>query len=516
MYKKLLVVATMILFSGVFATAQEIHGTCGTVGEWAEIVAQRTLKNKIAIRQGLVPQGRDIEYVPIRFHLVAATNGTGRVKEARVLDQLCALNNDYAPIEIQFYFKKGADGSLFNYIDNSTVFNTPGSPAARLLMNSQRDNGAINIFIVQNATAAGNNDVQTLGYFDPNSDWIVMIKDDVSLGETTLPHEVGHFFDLAHPHNGWDAIPYDPDIHGIPAPAFSPGGVPTERQNGSNCETAGDFLCDTAPDYNFGLGWPNCNYTGGALDPLGDLVDPDEVLFMGYFLNGCARGDYYFSEEQMDIVNASLFSSERAYVRPGITPSLAVIDEAPTLIEPDVGETVPGYNEVWIDWSSVNGAEYYWLEIDNLPSFNTSNLQTYLVTSSTIPLELEPSKPYFWRVYAFTTYSTCGGVSATGSFLTDNTVATKDIAGLSNWTAFPNPTSGNQNVSVSLQAEQAFEANVQLLSVDGKQVQNIGTRLIEAGENFFQIGVGDLAEGVYILSLVSEAGVSNKRIVVSK
>ncbi|MEZ4948184.1 MAG: hypothetical protein R2784_02135 [Saprospiraceae bacterium] len=48
----------------------------------------------------------------------------------------------------------------------------------------------------------------------------------------------------------------------------SPNGSPTELQDGSNCTTAGDKICDTPPDYNFGLINGNSCY-GGAKDPNG-------------------------------------------------------------------------------------------------------------------------------------------------------------------------------------------------------------------------------------------------------
>ena len=74
-------------------------------------------------------------------------------------------------------------------------------------------------------------------------------------------------------------MPWSADI-GNPAPASSPGGIPTEKMDGSNCETAGDYLCDTPPDYN-GFGWDDCDYDGGAQDPMGVEIDPEERLIYG-------------------------------------------------------------------------------------------------------------------------------------------------------------------------------------------------------------------------------------------
>ena len=165
--------------------------------------------------------------------------------------------------------------------------------------------GTINIFICQNANTTGGIGT-TLGYYDPQDDWLVLRKQEISYGSETIPHELGHYFDLLHPFNGWDSVAYDSNLHGNPVQQISPGSVPNENvvQTGgcNNCQTAGDYICDTPPDYNFGFGWPNCNYTAQTMDPCGDVVDPMETNFMSYFLS-CS--EYEFTPDQVDLVHAS-------------------------------------------------------------------------------------------------------------------------------------------------------------------------------------------------------------------
>ncbi len=516
MSKKLLLALALIFGITPLMNAQEIETPCGTVGEFAELVTQRLLENKAALRAGKVPEGRAIEYVPIRFHIVGRSDGSGKIQESRVFDQLCALNEDYLPVEIQFYLSVGSDGSLFNYIENTTVFDSPGSAAGKLFMSQAKVNNAVNIFIPNNASTGGGGLGVTLGYYDPQSDWIVVRKANIGAGDVTMPHEMGHFLSLPHPHNGWDQRPYDPDLDGTPAPVISIGGVATENADGSNCETAGDFICDTPADYN-GFGQSGCIYNGGALDPQGEPIDPEELLYMGYYLN-CPVDNYFFSEDQMDLMTADLYSSQRDYIRPGITPNLTAVTNAPELVSPMSASTVSGYQNVMLDWETIPGADYYFLEVDNLPNFSTANVQKYVITgNSSANLNLQASTTYFWRVTALNAYSSCGGVSSSRSFITDDVaVNVQEITAINTWTAFPNPTTGQSELNINVEANNAFEANVRLLNVGGQMVQDLGIRAFANGSNSFTVNVADLPQGVYTISMTSAEGTSNKRIVVTK
>lgn len=528
MYKKLLLLVA-IVFGMCFASVAQDHkhnhshghshshdheytSPLGKILNFNEMITERLLENKAALRAGQQPQGRDTEYIPITFHLVGQNSGNGRISEARVFDQLCALNDDFEGSGIQFYLSEQNNGLLFSYINNDNIYTNPGLPASGLFMSQARVNDAINIFICNNATPPGGSGIGvTLGYYDPSRDWIVVRKADVGFGEPVLTHEIGHFLSLLHPHNGWDAGPAEDGI----APAFSPGGVPTERVDGANCENAGDYICDTPADYN-GFGWEGCNYNGGWQDPTGAPLDPEEKLFMSYFLD-CPRDEYFFSDTQNDLMVTDIFSSSRDYIRPGITPNLTTVDSAPELSLPENEEIVAGYEEVYIDWNSIPGVDHYMLEIDKLPTFSTANLQKLFLTESQITMELESSTNYFWRVTAFNAYSTCGGVSSSRRFTTNNVaVATQEIEEISAWIVFPNPTAGSNEVNIHITANNTFDANINLIDVNGRLVNALGQHTITNGNNSLAISVANLPQGVYNLILTSEEGITNKRIVVSK
>jgi hypothetical protein len=493
------------------ASAQEYHSSCGTVGEWAEQVSERLLRNKDILKSNPLQFRNEITYVPIKFHLVAKTDGTGRITENKVLEQLCALNQDYAPMNIQFYIKNG-----FKYINNTAVYDNHPTTTATI-MSFNRDPGAINIWIVNDASPGGGGGPGTvLGYYNPSLvlDWIVVRRDQIGASTSTLSHEVGHFFSLNHPHNGWDAEPWDLSVHGNPAPVTSPGGVPTERADGSNCETAGDYLCDTPADYN-GFGWANCNYTGGAQDPTGALINPEERLFMGYFLS-CLRSEYFFSTEQQDLVITDLMTPQRNYVRPNFTPNLTIINENPELIYPTGGSTtiIPGYNAVNFQWSAVNGAEAYILEIDRVPTMTISPTRMVVYGTNKVVTSLEADKVYHWRVRPFSSYSTCQPSTQTTSFRTGTTTSANEIEFVSDWQINPNPVSRYGELNISVDSQRSFEAQINLFSVTGQLVRQEGKHRFEPGPNTFILPLNGLSEGVYLLSIQTTEGRLNQRVIV--
>jgi hypothetical protein len=102
---------------------------------------------------------------------------------------------------------------------------------------------------------------------------------------TTVPHEIGHYFDLYHTHE--IAFGY-------------------EYVDRSNCGVAGDLLCDTPADpglssYNMD---ETCKYTAFSRDPHNDLYDPDTGQYMSYATPKTCRD--HFSPEAHDRARTTL------------------------------------------------------------------------------------------------------------------------------------------------------------------------------------------------------------------
>ena len=101
-----------------------------------------------------------------------------------------------------------------------------------------------NIWVVDKIDGADGTSGQFIAGFayfpggDPNYDGIIMLATQMITGQKTLPHEIGHAFNLYHPFQG------STDVTVCPANA--------------NCNTDGDLVCDTDPI--------SYNQTGGIVD----------------------------------------------------------------------------------------------------------------------------------------------------------------------------------------------------------------------------------------------------------
>lgn len=497
-------------------TAQyEQRGFCGTDNM---ALIPGLIANKEAINEGLITFRDDVTYIPITWHLIGLNDGSSKVLLSKVIDQMCSLNEDYEVANFHFYIKS------INNINNTNIYNDY-SIAVNGVFNFQKDGNSINIFVPKTADDTPGDGSNTLGFYDPGRDWLVMGKGEVNGSSATLAHEIGHFFNLPHPHLGWDAESYDEAEHGNPAPNFSPGGIPTERQDGSNCETAGDMICDTPPDYNFGFGWSNCNYNAGTMDPNGDVVDPMEINFMGYFLN-CPREEYTFTPMQVDIMLADYMNSgpdiihnhPRTHLQSNYVPALAPITEQAVLTSPVGGETTPGANAVEFQWEDVPGATQYVVEIDRVSSFAVQPISmiawgSYIYVD--MPDYFEADKSYHWRVRPWSDGQFCGP-AVTGTFRTGVGVATKDPDYVKAWKVFPNPIGTNAYLMVNIQSDQNFEAQINLYNITGQLVRSFGQRAIHLGDNNFDLNLDGFSNGVYTLTIQTEEGLLKERVVVSR
>ncbi|HRH37591.1 MAG TPA: M43 family zinc metalloprotease, partial [Flavobacteriales bacterium] len=111
-------------------------------------------------------------------------------------------------------------------------------------------------------------------------------------------HEVGHVLGLMHTHD---------TIFGA------------ELVDGSNCVTAGDFICDTPADPNLSLPgmieYGTCNYIGTATDANGDAYAPSTTNIMCYA--PCVLST--FTQGQAQVMQYVL-DNEKTYLRVSYVP----------------------------------------------------------------------------------------------------------------------------------------------------------------------------------------------------
>lgn len=210
--------------------------------------------------------GSCINDIPMKVHIIRRTNGTGGLSVADLETAMTTLNLRYEAACMAFY----VCGAI-NYIDDDQYydFNTADEAA---LTGANNVANAINIYY---ANSVGNGTSNYCGYaYYPGGPDVILMDNGCALNGSTLPHEVGHFYNLPHTHNGGD-----------------------ELVNGSNCTTAGDGFCDTPADPNLsGNVNSSCVYTGTETDANGDLYVPDPTNIMSYSRKACRT---FFSTEQL-------------------------------------------------------------------------------------------------------------------------------------------------------------------------------------------------------------------------
>lgn len=515
---KNLILSLVAVFMFTFSVQAQQHNACGMTPESIDLLVKRLKKNKAWLKDNKIEKTGAITYVPIKFHLLADSDGEGRVNETGVLAMLCRLNDSYADQEIQFFIYDG-----FNYIDNTGAYTGPSSFAGELKLQGEKVNGAVNIFICQNANSGNPNSVGvTLGYYTPTNDWIILRRQEASYGSATLPHEMGHLLSLPHPFNGWDFEPYDASVHSNPVQGTSPLGVTTENsaRSGSckNCDEAGDFICDTPPSY---LHQGGCSFNANIQDPCGESIAPMINNYMDYFEN-CT--DYEFTPDQQDLIAADLqdrFSTNSSFgsINTNYQPNnTAVIEGSTTLEVPANNEELPYYN-VLCDWSEVANADTYILEIDRFPSFSVDK-QTFLITDGSsrkeFTDELNPNTTYYWRVTPYNETSTCASTTPPFSFTTGDLVATNEIDVVNAWSVQPNPVKNTSEITIKLDTRESFEANINLYDITGKLVKSIQQHQFSNGNNTYALNIDDINNGMYVLAVSNKNGVLNTKLVVAK
>jgi hypothetical protein len=287
------------------------------------------------------------------------------------------------------------------------------------------------------------------------------------------------------------------------------------QNRSKNCDETGDLLCDTPPDYNFGFNWTDCNYDVGTLDPDGDLVNPEEKLYMSYF-SFCDVDDYIFSPMQKAAIIASVNSPERGYIRSGWTPTEVPISINTTLEAPFDDEELGYYNDIPFAWTAVPGATKYLLEISRFSDFRegSSTFVFEVNGASKVVDGLDPNRLYFWRVRPYNCYDTSTPSTSSFSFRTGSVTKAEEPEFIEGWTVGPNPTRANSTLQLSISSKETFEGQIVWYGLDGRRLRSEAGHIFGSGSNRLSISTGDLSAGIYVLAVETAEGRLTKRIAI--
>ena len=235
---------------------------------------------------------------------------------------------------------------------------------------------------------------------------------------------------------------------------------------------------------------------------------------MSYF-NNC--GNYEFTPGQKtEIIKDLMFSPDRAYIRSSYVPDLTVVEEVPTLLFPSNGSMIPSADQVVLSWIPVLTADYYVVEIDVTPSFTSDLAQSKTVPAS-VPSAifefLAGNAQYYWRVRPFTEYYTCTGLSDQWEFTTPASTAVQELDLIESWELTPNVLLANESLILNINAFEAFTATIEIYDFHGQLIYSTGNRRFMAGEAKYELPVHVPNQGMYILSILNEEGISSRKFV---
>lgn len=458
--------ALVLLFSvSMYGQGEAGNGYCGTIELSAE--QEHFLDNFHANLDSYQSRGLGVTYyIPVQIHIVGDDNGSGYYRKQDVMTAMCELNEHFLPVGFHFYLKGD-----FNYINNTSYY-VHDFAAGGNMMSQNNVSKVLNIYFV--ADPAGN-----CGYFSPAKDAIAIKNTCANTGETTIAHEIGHYFSLPHTFNGWES------------------GTPTnnkkERADGSNCATTADRFCDTPADY-LANRW-NCPYNGNTLlDPVGDTVKPDGTLYMSYANDACTDR---FSNQQMISMRNYLLNN-RSNLISGTQPSIATLDTT-TLVFP-VNNAIDVPNDyVLLQWRKVPNAESYHVNLSRFSNFVVSQLDVITSDTMALAMGLLEGINYKWKVKPIMPSNTCVDYSSVWKFTAGApTGISPEMSAAINLKAFPDPVFRGTPVTIEWNKAIRGEGQVEIFSLEGR---SMGAERIQFDPSNarYELGTSNLNPGIYFV-----------------
>jgi len=213
--------------------------------------------------------------VGLTVHLVESVQGVSGLNNDNIQNIINTVNRNFSDAGVEFFLC----GAPRNISGDQSFTRTQTSE----LNAKEHEPNTLNIYFVEDyITESGG----LAGFaffpwtFTPKERYVTLSWNVQSVAGL-LSHELGHFYGLYHTHERFFGLEY---------------------VNGSNCNTAGDLMCDTPADYNL----LNSQFLGGCLvftdlsDLNGDIYRPDPSNIMSYARSECLKR---FSPEQSARIN---------------------------------------------------------------------------------------------------------------------------------------------------------------------------------------------------------------------
>ncbi|WP_308992139.1 T9SS type A sorting domain-containing protein [Mariniflexile litorale] len=275
----------LYLSFGTIGFAQNEAASCGTITSKKSLDFYKSIKPQLNNYEQVFMQkqlsknssNKLINSIPVKAHIIRNSNGTGGMCEANLNTAIANLNSIYADAYMEFFLCDG-----INYINEDSLCHLKKGDE-KTLIETNNVTGLINIYFTD--YIENDSDESICGYVDNEGRKdVIVIKNSCVSNNSTLAHEMGHFFSLMHTHGPDDT-------------------KTTELVDASNCDTDGDGICDTPADPKLTHKNINnfCQYIGTETDANGANYIPDTGNIMSYSMKGCRS---HFSQQQLARMNA--------------------------------------------------------------------------------------------------------------------------------------------------------------------------------------------------------------------
>ena len=441
------------------------QGLCGTPEPSLDHFAHlEALNNRFDLGLERVSNNRIM--VPVKIHVVQDIGGNSYDFNTW-LTVLCQLNEKYASAGLFFYMKGEP-----NIIANSSLYRHTSYAQGSQLMDTYNQSRVVNIYFVDlgsiglcgYATFPGSGS----GPSGSAQGGLMMSVPCSQSGNTTLAHEMGHYFALPHPFDGTSGDPTGPFSERVtrltnePPPRLS-----------ANCATAGDRFCDTEADY-IGYRWNCFGFTPSDTDRNGDTFIPDAALYMSYSNDNCQNR---FSDQQIQTMRSTLAgpSASRGYLLLQPPYFVDTLVGTTTPLSPIAGGPAQPANWVQFRWRKVDGATSYMIRIrrNNLRVTDVFVQGGDTALTYTLPV-LQPNLTYTYTIRPYNPGWTCAAQSASGTFTTTTGFGTLINETTQNQSLQIYPTVLENNyrkIIIQLDAEEL--KNITIYDASGRQVQQI-------------------------------------------
>lgn len=260
---------------------------CGSRVKPQQVNYMRGFEEQLRGFDGALTRG--IRDFPLKVHVLRRSDGTGGLSEQQVRTVLERTNQLYVLANIRFVLHEN-----INFIPNSTYFDKFEEEQEEVFCRQHDVKNVINVYFFPQMDYCG------YAHFPEDRIDRVMMNNDCVLNGTTLSHELGHYFSLYHTHET---------------------ATGTEWVKRTNCQTAGDELCDTPADPNLGRVkgcTPDCAYSGTERDSRGDLYAPMADNIMSY--NSYKSCRIKFTPQQFSRINFCALNQRNYLKIPNPTP----------------------------------------------------------------------------------------------------------------------------------------------------------------------------------------------------